>query len=137
MKWVNSDSQNGHEDSTINIVVDYYFYYYGRQQRRQQTCEARAELLVKSQRMFERCSRLVSTDALVPVPDTATSTSSPSPTNDISDTDISSYLHHQQLRFNCCFPGESGLASSLVLFLHFFGTTTTIRLTHHYPGRTR
>jgi len=25
---VNSRSDHGHEDSTINIVVDYYYYYY-------------------------------------------------------------------------------------------------------------
>jgi len=25
---VNSCSDHGHEDSTINIVVDYYYYYY-------------------------------------------------------------------------------------------------------------
>ena len=28
MNWVNSRSDHGHEDSTINIVVDYYYYYY-------------------------------------------------------------------------------------------------------------
>jgi len=26
MNWVNSRSDHGHEDSTINIVVDYYYY---------------------------------------------------------------------------------------------------------------
>jgi len=26
MNWVNSHSDHGHEDSTINIVVDYYYY---------------------------------------------------------------------------------------------------------------
>ena len=25
---VNSRSDHGHDDSTINIVVDYYYYYY-------------------------------------------------------------------------------------------------------------
>jgi len=28
MNRVNSRSDHGHEDSTINIVVDYYYYYY-------------------------------------------------------------------------------------------------------------
>jgi len=28
MKRVNSRSDHGHDDSTINIVVDYYYYYY-------------------------------------------------------------------------------------------------------------
>jgi len=28
MNRVNSHSDHGHEDSTINIVVDYYYYYY-------------------------------------------------------------------------------------------------------------
>ena len=28
MNRVNSCSDHGHEDSTINIVVDYYYYYY-------------------------------------------------------------------------------------------------------------
>jgi len=27
MNRVNSRSDRGHEDSTINIVVDYYYYY--------------------------------------------------------------------------------------------------------------
>ena len=30
MNRVNSRSDHGHEDSTINIVVDYYYYYYYR-----------------------------------------------------------------------------------------------------------
>jgi len=28
MNRVNSRSDHGHDDSTINIVVDYYYYYY-------------------------------------------------------------------------------------------------------------
>jgi len=28
MNRVNSHSDHGHDDSTINIVVDYYYYYY-------------------------------------------------------------------------------------------------------------
>ena len=28
MNLVNSRSDHGHDDSTINIVVDYYYYYY-------------------------------------------------------------------------------------------------------------
>jgi len=28
MNWVNFRSDHGHEDSTVNIVVDYYYYYY-------------------------------------------------------------------------------------------------------------
>ena len=28
MNRMNSRSGHGHEDSTINIVVDYYYYYY-------------------------------------------------------------------------------------------------------------
>jgi len=28
MNRVNSRSNHGHDDSTINIVVDYYYYYY-------------------------------------------------------------------------------------------------------------
>ena len=28
MNRVNSSSDHGHDDSTINIVVDYYYYYY-------------------------------------------------------------------------------------------------------------
>jgi len=28
MNRVNSRSDHGHEDSTINIVVDYYYYFY-------------------------------------------------------------------------------------------------------------
>jgi len=28
MNQVNSRSDHGHKDSTINIVVDYYYYYY-------------------------------------------------------------------------------------------------------------
>jgi len=28
MNRVNSCSDHGHEDSTINIVIDYYYYYY-------------------------------------------------------------------------------------------------------------
>ena len=33
MNRVNSRSDHGHEDSTINIVVDYYYYYYEPQSR--------------------------------------------------------------------------------------------------------
>ena len=28
MNRVNSRSDHGHDDSTINIVIDYYYYYY-------------------------------------------------------------------------------------------------------------
>ena len=28
MNRVNSRSDRGHDDSTINIVIDYYYYYY-------------------------------------------------------------------------------------------------------------
>jgi len=49
MNRVNSCSDHGHEDSTINIVVDYYDYYY-------------YFLLLRTKQHHDQSSRLVTTD---------------------------------------------------------------------------